>query len=105
MKSIKKRILSLAVLAGLCLVIFTGCGKAEDGKISTNPSENHSNSMGSDIKEGVSHAASDAGDLITDAGNDIKEGITKAGDVVKGAANDVSEGASKAAQDVRDAVR
>lgn len=104
MKSLKKRLLGLTILSVLCTLLFSGCGKVEDGKISE-PHSSDRGSIGSDMEEGMSHMESDARDMVSDAGDAVRDGVTKAEDAGRDVITDVSKAASEAAQDVRDAVR
>lgn len=105
MKAFRKKLFSLAVLSAMCLLIFSGCGNTEDGKITDNRDTTDRNSIGSDIYEGMSDMGSDIGDMVTDAGDAIRDGVTAAEDAGRDAMTDISKAASDAAQDVRDAVR
>lgn len=105
MKTFRKRLLSLAVLSAMCLLIFSGCGNTEDGKVTDNRTTTDRGSVGSDVHEGMSDMGSDIGDMVTDAGDAIRDGVTAAADAGRDAMTDISKAASDAAQDVRDAVR
>ena len=104
MKTFKKRLFGLAVLSVLCTLLFSGCGKVEDGKITENHSSDRG-SIGSDLEEGMSHMESDAHDMMTDAGNAVKDGVTAAEDAGRDIITDVSKAASEAGEDIREAVR
>lgn len=105
MKTFRKKLLSLAVLSAMCLLIFSGCGNTEDGKITDNRNTTDRSSIGSDLHEGMSDMGSDIGDMVTDAGDAIRDGVTAAEEAGRDAITDISQAASDAAQDVRDAVR
>lgn len=105
MKTIRKKLLSLAVLSAMCLLIFAGCGNTEDGKVTDNRNTTDRSSMGSEIGEGISDVGDDIGDMVSDAGDAIRDGADAVGDAGRDAVTDISEAMSGAARDARDAVR
>lgn len=101
MKMFQKKLLSLAVLAAMCLLIFSGCGNTEDGKVT----DDRNTSGGSQIGEDISDMGDDIGDMVSDAGDMIEDGVTAAENAGRDAVTDISEAMSGAARAARDAVR
>lgn len=73
-----------ALVAGAVLIIssvlFAACGKAEDGKITTEPKTSVNIAITTtrkDIKDEVSSLAGDVSEGFSEAGSDIKKGITR----------------------------
>ncbi|MCH5190962.1 MAG: hypothetical protein J1F23_02220 [Oscillospiraceae bacterium] len=114
----KAAIIMIAVTALFC-IFLTGCGDADDGKITenANPSENVSdNSMNNagqansgDTDKGNNRADSDADRDISDAVSDVGQGaedlVSDAGDMVSDAADAVSDaghGLEDGAEDIAD---